>query len=128
MSKISNYLENVIINHFLRKTPTSSPSAVYLALYTSDPTDADTGTEVSGGSYERQAITFSAPSNGSTSNSSTITFPTATGNWGTLTHVGIRDDSSGGNLLFYGPLATSKTITTGDQFIVNSGNLTVTID
>jgi len=128
MSKISNYLENVIINHFLRNTPTSSPSAVYLALYTSDPTDADTGTEVSGGSYARQAITFSAPSNGSTSNSSTITFPTATGNWGTITHIGIRDASSGGNLLFYGPLATSKTITTGDQFIVNSGNLTVTID
>ena len=128
MSKISNYLENVIINHFLRNTPTSSPSAVYLALYTSDPTDADTGTEVSGGSYARQAITFSAPSNGSTSNSSTITFPTATGNWGTITHMGIRDDSSGGNLLFYGPLTTSKTITTGDQFIVNSGNLTVTID
>jgi len=128
MSKISNYLENVIINHFLRNTPTSSPSAVYLALYTSDPTDADTGTEVSGGSYARQAITFSAPSNGSTSNSSTITFPTATGNWGTITHMGIRDASSGGNLLFYGPLATSKTITTGDQFIVNSGNLTVTID
>lgn len=128
MSKISNYLENVIINHFLRNTPTSSPSAVYLALYTTDPTDADTGTEVSGGSYARQAITFSAPSNGSTSNSSTITFPTATGNWGTITHMGIRDASSGGNLLFYGPLATPKTITAGDQFIVNTGNLTVTID
>lgn len=96
MSKISNYLENVIINHFLRNTATSSPSAVYLALYTTDPTDADTGTEVSGGSYARQAITFSAPSNGSTSNSSTITFPTATGNWGTITHMGIRDASSGG--------------------------------
>ena len=128
MSKIANYLENAIVNHFLRNSSVTSPTKVYLALYTSDPTDADTGTEVSGGAYARQAITFSAPSNGSTSNSSTITFPTATGNWGTITHMGIRDASSGGNLLFYGPLSVSKTITTGDQFIVNSGNLVVTID
>jgi len=128
MSKIANYLENAIVNHFLRNSAVTSPTKVYLALYTSDPTDADTGTEVSGGAYARQAITFSAPSNGSTSNSSTITFPTATANWGTITHMGIRDASSGGNLLFYGPLSVSKTITTGDQFIVNSGNLVVTID
>jgi len=128
MSKIANYLENAIVNHFLRNSSVTSPTKVYLALYTSDPTDADTGTEVSGGAYARQAITFSAPSNGSTSNSSTITFPTATANWGTITHMGIRDASSGGNLLFYGPLSVSKTITTGDQFIVNSGNLVVTID
>lgn len=128
MSKISNYLENQLINHVLRNTSYSSPTTVYLALYTTNPTDADTGTEVSGGSYARQAVTFGAPSNGVSSNSSTITFPVATGNWGDIAFVGIRDALTGGNLLFYGATAVTKTINTGDQLIVNAGDLTVSLD
>lgn len=128
MSKASNYLENAILNHFFRNTSTTSPTTVYIALYTSDPTDADTGTEVSGGSYARQAVTFSAPSNGVISNSSTITFPVATANWGTITHFGIRDASTGGNLLVYGAFETAKTINAGDQLIINPGNLQVIAD
>lgn len=128
MSKASNYLENAILNHFFRNTSTTSPTTVYIALYTSDPTDADTGTEVSGGSYARQAVTFSAPSNGVISNSSTITFPVATANWGTITHFGIRDASTGGNLLVYGAFETAKTINAGDQLIINPGDLQVIAD
>ncbi|KAF2379961.1 hypothetical protein BSN82_16885, partial [Acinetobacter baylyi] len=113
MSEMSNYLENALINGTLRATTYTAPTTVYLALYTSDPTDADTGTEVSGGSYARQSITFGAPSNGVTTNSADITFPTATGSWGTVGWIGIRDASTAGNLLYHSPLDASKTIGTG---------------
>lgn len=128
MSKMSDYLENVLINAILRGIAYTSPATVYLGLFTSDPTDAGTGTEVSGGGYARQAVTFSAPSNGSTSNSAEVLFPQATANWGTVTHVGIFDAATGGNLLLHGALAVSKTIATGDQFKIAAGKLTVTLD
>ncbi len=128
MSKMSNYLENAIINHFLRNSSVSSPTTVYVALYTSDPTDDDIGTEVSGGGYARQAVTFSEPSNGVTSNTNVILFPVATSDWGTITHVGIKDAATGGNLLFHGALTSSKIIETGDQLVIPSGGLTITLD
>ena len=127
MAQMSNYLENALVNATLRNTTYTSPAAVYVALYTTDPTDADAGTEVSGGSYLRQAATFGAPSNGVSTNSADITFPVATANWGTITHIGIRDASSAGNLLYYGALSASKTINTGDQFKITAGNLSVTL-
>lgn len=124
---MSNYLENALINATLRATTFTAPATVYLALYTTDPTDADTGTEVSGGSYARQSITFGSPSNGVSTNSADITFPTATGSWGTVAYVGIRDASTTGNLLYHAPLTTSKAIDTGDIFKVTTGNLSVTL-
>ena len=127
MAEFSNYLENALINAVLRGTAYSSPSTVYVSLYTTDPTDADTGTEVSGGSYARTAVTFGAPSNGVSTNSADVTFPTATAGWGTVTHIGIHDASTGGNLLFHTPLSTSKTIDSGDIFKITSGNLSVTL-
>jgi hypothetical protein len=127
MAEISNYLENALVNATLRNTSYTSPAAVYLALYTSDPTDADTGTECSGTSYARQAITFGAPSNGVTTNSAAIEFPQAGGAWGTITHIGIRDASTAGNLLYHTPLDASKTIATGDVFRVAIGSLSVTL-
>jgi hypothetical protein len=127
MAEMSNYLENALINATLRNTSYTSPTTTYLALYTSDPTDADTGTEVSGGSYARQAITFGSPSNGVSTNSAAIEFPTATGSWGTITHVGIRDASTAGNLLYHTPLDASKVIASGDIFRISTGNLSVTL-
>ena len=127
MAEFSNYLENALINAVLRNTAYTSPTTVYVSLYTSDPTDADTGTEVSGGSYARTAVTFGAPSNGVTTNSADVTFPTATASWGTVTHIGIHDASTGNNLLFHTPLDTSKTIDSGDIFKITSGNLSVTL-
>lgn len=127
MAEMSNYLENALINAVLRNTAYTSPTTVYLALYTSDPTDADAGTEVSGNAYARQSITFGAPSNGVSTNSAAIEFPQATGSWGTVAYVGIRDASTAGNLLFHTALDASKTIATGDVFRVAAGSLSVTL-
>jgi hypothetical protein len=127
MTQISNYLENALINATVRATSNTSPSTVYAALFTSDPTDANTGTEVSGGSYARQSITFGSPSNGVSSNTADLTFPTCTLTWGTITHFGIYDALTSGNLLYHAPLTTSKTISTGDNFKIATGNLTLTL-
>jgi hypothetical protein len=126
MAEMSNYLEGALINAVLRNTSYTSPTTTYLALYTSDPTDADTGTEISGGSYQRQPITFGAPSNGVSTNSSAIEFPQATADWGIISHVAIRDAVTSGNMLFHTALDASKTINNGDIFKITSGNLSVT--
>ena len=127
MAEMSNYLENALLNGTLNATTFTAPAAVYVALFTSDPTDADTGTEVSGTSYARQSITFGAPSNGATTNSAAIEFPQAGGSWGTVAYVGIRDASTAGNLLYHTPLDASKTIATGDVFRIAAGSLSVTL-
>jgi len=127
MSEMSNFLENALINATLRATTYTSVATVYVSLWTSDPTDAGSGTEVSGGSYARTAVTFAAPSNGVTTNSADVTFPTATASWGTVGWIGINDAASSGNLLYHSPLDTSKTIDSGDIFKISTGNLSVTL-
>jgi hypothetical protein len=127
MAEISNYLENAIINATLRNTSYTSPAAVYISLHTADPTDAGSGTEVSGGSYIRQAATFGAPSNGVSTTTADVTFPQATGNWGTIGWIGIWDAQTTGNLMYHTALDASKAIDTGDIFKIASGSLTVTL-
>ncbi len=127
MAEMSNYLENALINASLRATTFTAPSVVYVGLYTTDPTDAGTGTEVSGGSYARQSATFGAPSNGVSTTTADITFPQCTSTWGTVSHIGILDALTTGNLLYHTPLTTSKAIDTGDLFKIASGSLTVTL-
>lgn len=127
MAEFSNFLENALINAVLRNTTYTSPATVYVSLYTTDPTDADSGTEVSGGSYARTAVTFGAPSNGVSTNSADVTFPTATASWGTVSHIGIHDASTSGNLLFHTILDTAKNIDSGDIFRIETGNLSVTL-
>lgn len=127
MAEMSNYLENALINATLRNTSYTSPAVVYVGLYTTDPTDADTGTEVSGGSYARVAVTFGAPSNGVSTNSAAVEFPQATGSWGTVGWIGIEDASTAGNLLYHTPLDVSKTIDSGDIFKIAAGSLSVTL-
>lgn len=101
--------------------------AVYLALYTSNPTASDTGTEVSGGGYARQAITFSAPSDDSGKRAIKVNvevqFPVATADWGTVTHIGIRTAASGGDLISFSQLNQPRTILDGDRavFLIDSG-------
>lgn len=128
MAAISDYLEAALLNHVLRNTPYAQPATVYLALYTAAPSDAGGGTEVSGGGYARQAITFGAPASGQVQNSAAITFPQATADWGTITHVGIFDAGTAGNLLWWGALAAAKTIVAGDQFVIDVNQLTVSLD
>ena len=127
MAEISNYLENAIINATLRNTTYTSVATVYVSLWTSDPTDAGSGTEVSGGSYARTAVTFGAPSNGVTTNNADVTFPTATSSWGVVGWIGINDAVTSGNLLYHSPLDTSKVIDSGDIFKIITGNLSVTL-
>jgi len=127
MSEMSNFLENALINATLRATTYTSVATVYVSLWTSDPTDAGSGTEVSGGSYARTAVTFAAPANGVTTNSADVTFPTATASWGVVGWIGINDAASSGNLLYHSPLDTSKTIDSGDIFKISTGNLSVTL-
>jgi hypothetical protein len=126
MSEMSNFLENALINATLRNTTYTSPATVYISLWTSDPTDAGSGTEVSGGSYARTAVTMGAPSNGVSLNSADVTFPTATASWGTVGWIGINDALTTGNLLYHTPLDTAKTIDSGDIFKITTGNLSVT--
>jgi hypothetical protein len=128
MANISDYLENKILDHTLATTAYTKPTNVYIALYTAAPSDAGGGTEVSGGAYARQVATFGAASAGSTSNSADITFPVATASWNTITHIGILDASTAGNLLWHGALSASKAIATNDQFKIAAGNLTVSLN
>jgi hypothetical protein len=127
MAEISNYLEDALINGTLRGTTFTAPAAVYVSLHTADPTDAGTGTEVSGGSYIRQAATFGAPSDGVSTTTADITFPQATGNWGTIGWIGIWDADTTGNMLYHTALDASKAIDTGDIFKIATGSLTVTL-
>lgn len=127
MSAMSDYLEDAFLDHFLGTSSTSSPTNVYVALHTADPTDAGTGTEVSGNGYARQTISFDASSSGTASNSSAIEFPAASGgDFGTITHIGLWDASTGGNLLFHSALTTSKTIADGDIFKIAASGIDIT--
>lgn len=127
MTAFSNFLENKILLHVLANTSYTSPSTVYLGLHTADPTDAGTGTEVSGGSYARQSFASTVSGNAAT-NTSAIEFPTATGSWGTVTHVGVWDSLTTGNLLFHGALTNSKSISSGDVLRIPAGDLDITLD
>lgn len=123
----SDYAERATLDWLLGGATPTRPSARYVALFTAAPTDAGGGTEVTGGSYARQAATFAAASTTSGTSSATTS---ATLNWtnmptATVTHVGIFDASTAGNLLYYGALSASKSLTSGDNFAINSGNLTI---
>ena len=129
MAEMSNYLENALLNATLNATTYTAPATVYVSLWTSDPTDAGSGTEVSGGSYARTAVSFATASgtSGNVLNDADVTFPTATASWGTVGWIGINDAATAGNLLYHTALDTSKTIDTGDIFKISTGNLSVTL-
>jgi hypothetical protein len=129
MAAMSDFLENAILNATLNATTYTSPAAVYIGLFTSDPTDAGSGTEVSGGSYARKAGTFTTASGtgGSVSTNAAVEFDQATASWGTITHFGLFDAISTGNLLYHGAFTASKAIDTGDILKVASGDITVTL-
>jgi hypothetical protein len=127
---MSNYLQNKFLDFLLRGQTYTAPTTVYVALATTTGTAAACGTEVTGGSYARVAVssslanwagtqssgstTASSGTSGQTSNNGSITFPSPTANWGTVTSFCVFDASTGGNLLFYAALTVSKTINNGD--------------
>jgi hypothetical protein len=122
----SNYLENKLIDHSLGTTTFTKPTTVYAALYTAAPSDTGGGTEVTGGSYARQTITFSAASSGSTSNNTNVDFNTMPA--ATVAAVGVFDAVTAGNLLYWGTLTTSRTVSAGDSIRIASGALVVSLD
>ncbi|ASS64685.1 hypothetical protein [Paenibacillus sp. RUD330] len=128
MAGKTDWLENQLLNHVLRGTVYTPPSALYIGLFTSDPTDAATGTEVSGGSYARQAVTFTSATTGSVSNFADVLFPVATAAWGTITHFGIFDAATAGKLLYYGTVTPTQSISTSNQLKLSAGTIIVTED
>ena len=128
----SNFIETAMLNHFFRSAAQPSPSAVFVALYISNPTDADTGSEVSGGGYARQQITFGAVSQvsgkGRISNAGKIEYSVATTAWGAVAYMGLRDAMNGGNLLAWAPLSQAKDVQIGDQVVFQIGDLSITLD
>ena len=125
---MSNFLENKLLDHTLKNTAYTPAVTIYLALFTSDPGEALTGTEVSGGAYARKSITFGTAVSGSSTNSADILFDIATANWGTISHVAVFDALTAGNMLYYGTLTTAKTINTTDQLKIAAGDLSITLD
>lgn len=123
----SNYLENKVLDHVFGGSAYTAPSTLYVGLFTSDPGEAGGGTEVSGGSYARQTITFTVTGS-QASSSAAVEFPTATASWGTITHAAVYDAASAGNLLAYGALTASKTIDSGDVFRIPSGDFDIDLD
>lgn len=143
MAALSDYLENKILDHLLRATAFTAPGTVYVALFTAAPNDAAGGTEVSGGSYARVGVTSSTTAwtntqnsgsgastgtDGTIENAAAINFPTPSAGWGTVTHWGVFDASTSGNLLFYAALTASKTINSGDAVSFAIGALSLQID
>ena len=123
----TNFLETEILDHVFAGSAYTAPGTLYLALYTAAPGETGGGTEVSGGAYARQSVSFTTTGN-TTSNSAAVEYPTATASFGTVTHVGVFDASTGGNLMAYAALSSSKTIDTGDVFRVPAGDLDITLD
>lgn len=144
MAAMTDYLENKLIDQLFRGQAYTFPATLYVALFTAAPSDVGGGTEVTGGSYARVGVASSlanwagtqgagttvasSGTGGQTSNNAVITFPTPTAGWGTITHFGIFDATSSGNLLLYGAVTTQKTIGSGDPTDFPIASLVFTID
>lgn len=123
----SNTYETYILNWAFNASSVTRPTSWYIGLFTSDPGEAQGGTELSGSGYARQAATFTVSGNAATT-SNVIEYPAATGSWGTVTHIAVYDASAGGNQIAYAALNTSKTIDTADVLRIPAGDIDVTLD
>jgi hypothetical protein len=139
----TSYLNRSLMNNLFGAAAYTFPTNVYVGLSTTTPDGtgtAGTGSfaEVTGGSYARVTVANNTTSFGAVSaattaaisrtNATVVTFPAATANWGTVTHVGIFDASTAGNLLAFGALTASNAISSGDtaSFAVNQISFTLT--
>ena len=126
MSSFTNYAENKVLNHIFNGAANAytPPTTVYVALFKADPTESGSlANEVSGGSYARRSVTFGAAASRQITQSATITFPQATANWGTITHYGLMDAATSGNMIAYGQLNPSKQVVTGNTLSIPSGQI-----
>jgi hypothetical protein len=129
MAALSDYAEKLLLDWMMTTGTATRPTSWYVALYTAAPSDSGGGTEVSGAGYARQSVAFDAASSpaGTTSNSADVSFTAVGGDYGTVTHMGIFDASTGGNLLWHGVLSASKTVEDGDTITFTAGNIDLTM-
>jgi len=129
MAALSDYAEKLLLDWMMTTGSATRPTAWYVGLFTAAPSDSGGGTEVSGSGYARESAAFDAASSpgGTTSNSADISFTASGGNWGTITHIGIFDAVSAGNLLWHGSMTASKVVNDGDTLQFSTGNIDLTI-
>ena len=129
MAALSDHAEKLLLDWLMTNGSATRPTAWYVALYTAAPSDSGGGTEVSGNNYAREAVTFAAATSpgGTTSNTGAVSFTASGGDWGSITHIGIHDASTGGNLLWHGAMTASKTVADGDTLEFSIGNIDLTI-
>ena len=129
MAALSDYAEKLLLDWSMTTGSATRPTAWYVALYTSAPTDAGGGTEVSGGGYARKAVTFAAATSGAgtTSNTGDVTWTASGAAFGTVVAIGIFDAATSGNLLWHGNMTASKTIADGDTLEFSAGNIDLTL-
>lgn len=136
MGSFSDYAEAKILDQIFGGTAWTPPATLYFALFTANPSDSGGGTEVTGGSYARAAVTnngtnftgHTGTSPTQTANSTAINFTTPTADWGTVTAMGVFDASTSGNLVAWAPLTTSKVIQNGDPVSFAIGAFVLTLD
>lgn len=139
---MSDAYEKKVLDLIFRNTNASATvplgldaTNVWIGLYTATPSDTGGGTEVSGGSYARVAVVRTGAGwNAATgtlalsANTGVITFPTASGSWGTVTQFGIFDAVTAGTMIYWGDLTTSKTISSGDTATFAAASISITQD
>ena len=128
----SDFLELEVLDHIFGNG-SYTPPTIYVGLWTSalsDSSDGSTAGEVSGGSYVRlttAASDWTTAAAGALANGTDLTFVEATGSWGTVTHFGLFDATTAGNMLAHADLTASKTIASGDTAKFSTGDIDVTL-
>ncbi|CAB4146469.1 hypothetical protein UFOVP500_17 [uncultured Caudovirales phage] len=130
MAGLTNFGEDLVLDFLFTTTTATRPTAWYVSLYTVAPGEGTAGTEVSGGSYARTSATFTVSGTAPTqaANNAAVEFPTASASWGTVVAAGIMDASTGGNLIAFADLTTSKAIASGDILRFSTNTLIITLD
>ena len=131
MAALSDISEKLLLDFLMTAETVTRPTAWYIALYTSAPSDSGGGTEVSGGGYVRKTVAWDAAASpgGTTQNTSAVEWTASGGSFGTITHIGIHSASSGsGNLLWHGAMTSPKTVNDGDTLEFAAGNIDLVID
>lgn len=124
----SDYLEDKLLKHVFTNTAYTSPTTIYVALFTVAPSDTGGGTECTGGAYTRESAAFTVSGTSTlATNSAAIEYDAATNSWGTIVAVGLFDASTSGNMLAWADLTTSKSIDTGDILRIPAGDLDITL-
>ena len=125
----SNVSKQMTLNFLCRNQSVIQPTQLYLALYSTHPTDADVGTEANYEGYQRQAITFGSPtlSGGSAviQNSAAVQFAVVPNASGNIAFAALRTAATGGDLVYYGSLAATYQLSQGVQPIIPIGSLSV---